>query len=415
MEYSFLNYITERGFYNQCTNDIGLEKLLTKKTIAYAGFDCTADSLHIGSLVQIMLLRIFQNFGHQPIILLGGGTSLIGDPSGKEETRKILDQDKIKKNKKNLEKLFKKFLDFENKKNGAIILDNFDWLSKLNYISFLREIGSQFSVNKMLSFESVKQRLRREQNLSFLEFNYVLFQSFDFLQLYLKKNCKIQFGGSDQWGNIVSGIELIKKIQGAEVYGLTSPLITTASGEKMGKTAEGAIWLTEDKLSAYEYWQFWRNVEDQDVYKFLKLFTELPQEEILKFKKVKGTKLNEAKILLANEATKICHGDNKSKNAESTSHKLFTQEKIDLNIPEKHIYNTNINDVNNGLSLKNILIEINFSKSIGESKRLISNGGVRINNEKILDKEKKVFRENFNNENICSISFGKKKHGIIKF
>ncbi len=414
MEETFLDYITKRGFYNQCTNDFGLKKLLKNKTVAYAGFDCTADSLHIGSLVQIMLLRTFQKFGHQPIILLGGGTSLIGDPSGKEETRKILKQEHIKHNKEKLEDIFKKFLDFDNKSNGAIILDNHGWLSKLNYINFLREVGSQFSVNKMLSFESVKQRLKREQNLSFLEFNYVLFQSFDFLKLYSDNNCKIQFGGSDQWGNIISGIDLIKKKKKVEVYGLTSPLITTSSGEKMGKTNDGAIWLSEEKLSAYEYWQFWRNVEDNDVFKFLRLFTEVSESKIKQYERFEGSDINKAKVLLANEVTKICHGEKKSKEAEITSKKIFSK-KIDLNIPTKHIYLTNLKEIEKGLLLKNILIKINFSKSIAESKRLILNGGIKINNVKILDKEKIILKENFNNQNVCTISLGKKKYGILKF
>ena len=414
MDNSFLNYITERGFYNQCTDIEGLGNLLQNNSVAYAGFDCTADSLHIGSLVQIMLMRIFQEFGHKPIILLGGGTSLIGDPSGKEETRKILNQEIINENKNKLHVLFKKFLKFDKSSNSAIIVDNFDWLSNLNYISFIREIGSQFSVNKMLSFESVKQRLNRQQNLSFLEFNYVLLQSFDFLELSKNYNCRVQFGGSDQWGNIISGIELIKKNSGKDSYGLTSPLIMTSSGQKMGKTNDGAIWLTEEKLSPYEYWQYWRNVDDGDVLKFLNLFTDLPINEIKRFESIEGSELNDAKILLANETTKICHGLAKSKEVEASSKKLFSKSQIDLGIPDKHIVELNNDTLKEGISLKEVLIKIQFSNSIGESKRIISNGGIKINNQKVVDKETKILKKDFKN-GICSISFGKKKHGIIKF
>ena len=414
MQNSFLNYINERGFFNQCTNLKGLEKALEKKSIGYIGFDCTADSLHIGSLVPIMLLRAFQKFGHQPIVLLGGGTTLIGDPSGKDETREILTIEKIKQNKEKLKSLFKKFLSFSNtKKNKAILLDNLDWVKKLNYVDFLREIGSQFSINKMLALESVKQRLNREQNLSFLEFNYSIIQSFDFLELYKKNQCNIQFGGSDQWGNIISGIELVKKKIKQEVFGLTSPLITTSNGIKMGKTNAGAVWLTSEKLSPYEYWQYWRNIDDKDVIKFLLLFTELDLSVIEKYKTSSGSELNSAKILLANEATKICHGEESAKQAEKSANTIFAKNEIDLNIPEKNKLEVSNKEIQSAMSLKQLLVSINLSSSIAESKRLIKNGGVKINNNKVLDKEYIIQHSDFC-DNLMFISVGKKRNGIIK-
>ena len=414
MQNSFLNYINERGFFNQCTNLKGLEKVLEKKSIGYIGFDCTADSLHIGSLVPIMLLRAFQKFGHQPIVLLGGGTTLIGDPSGKDETREILTIEKIKENKEKLKYLFMKFLSFSNtKKNKAILLDNLDWVKKLNYVDFLREIGSQFSINRMLTLESVKQRLNREQNLSFLEFNYSIIQSFDFLELYKKNQCNIQFGGSDQWGNIISGIELVKKKIKQEVFGLTSPLITTSNGIKMGKTNAGAVWLTSEKLSPYEYWQYWRNIDDKDVTKFLLLFTELDVSVIEKYKTSSGSELNNAKILLANEATKICHGEESAKQAEKSANTIFAKNEIDLNIPEKNKLEISRKGIQSDVSLKQLLVSINLSSSIAESKRLIKNGGVKINNNKVLDKEYIIQHSDFC-DNLMFISVGKKRNGIIK-
>ena len=409
MQNSFLNYINERGFFNQCTNLKGLEKALEKKSIGYIGFDCTADSLHIGSLVPIMLLRAFQKFGHQPIVLLGGGTTLIGDPSGKDETREILTIEKIEQNKEKLKSLFMKFLSFSNtKKNKAILLDNLDWVKKLNYVDFLRDIGSQFSINRMLTLESVKQRLNREQNLSFLEFNYSIIQSFDFLELYKNNHCNIQFGGSDQWGNIISGIELVKKKIRKEVFGLTSPLITTSDGIKMGKTNAGAIWLTSEKLSPYEYWQYWRNIDDKDVTKFLLLFTELDVSVIEKYKTSSGSELNNAKILLANEATKICHGVESAKQAEKSANTIFAKNEIDLNIPEKNKLEVSNKEIQSAMSLKQLLVSINLSSSIAESKRLIINGGVKINNNKVLDKEYIIQHSDFSN-NLMFISVGKKK------
>ncbi len=413
MKNLFINHIKQRGFYNQCTNHDKLKEILKSNTVAYAGFDCTADSLHIGSLVPIMILRAFQQFGHKPIILLGGGTTLIGDPSGKEETRRILDTDTIKSNKNKLKKLFSQFLDFNNSENGAVLVDNLDWIKNLNYVSFIRDIGSQFSINRMLSFESVKQRLKRQQNLSFLEFNYSILQAFDFLELNKSYNCELQFGGSDQWGNIVSGIELVKKKIGKELFGLTSPLIMTSAGNKMGKTNAGAIWLTSEKLSSYEYWQYWRNVSDSDTIRFLKLFTELSLDEINKYENLEGSELNSAKILLANEATKICHGIKASTQAEKSASNLFKENKLDLNIPDKHKISIDLQKIKDKISLKEILVLTRLTNSMSESKRLILNGGIRINDKKVLDKEYEIKLIDFNDKTSFKISIGKKRHAIV--
>ena len=412
MNKNFLNYIKSRGYFNQCTDLEGLDlKFMEKKITAYAGFDCTADSLHVGSLVQIMMLRILQKFGCKIIILLGGGTTLIGDPSGKDETRQIMNYDKILFNKKKLEMIFKQFISIGDGKNDAKILDNFEWLSTLNYIDFLREFGSQFSVNRMLSFDSVKVRLQRQQNLSFLEFNYVLLQSFDFYMLNKKYNCNLQIGGSDQWGNIVSGIDLIKRFNSSKsVYGLTSPLITTSSGEKMGKTAKGAIWLTEEKLSSYDYWQFWRNTEDKDVINFIKLFTEVENTEISKLEKLRGNELNEAKIILANEATNICHGKEKSQKAELNSKNYFNNS-LHNDISDNHKITI---DLKKRKSLREILVELSLSKSMSESKRLIESGGVKINNKKVVDKNHILENCDFDDKKILQVSVGKKRHGFIQ-
>ena len=409
----FINYIKERGYFNQCTDENGLKKLNKNELIAYTGFDCTADSLHIGSLVQIMMLRSLQKFGLKPIILLGGGTTLIGDPSGKDRTRKILTKETIDANKARFKKIFEKFLIFNSSPSSAIIVDNYEWLSKLNYINFLRDIGSQFSVNRMLGFDSIKLRLEREQNLSFLEFNYVIFQAYDFLQLNKTFNCNLQLGGSDQWGNIISGIDLVKKINGnKKIYGLTSPLITNSKGEKMGKTNQGAVWLTEDKLSAFDYWQFWRNTEDKDVIIFLKLFTELENSRIEEFADLKGSDLNEVKILLANEATKICHGEKKAKQAEINSKNIFLRnENLDSSISEKNKF---IFKLNQKINLKELLVKLNLANSSSEAKRLINNGGVKLNEIKISDKNFLLTKSDFKEKKELKISVGKKKHGIIK-
>ena len=416
----FLKYIKSRGYLHQCTNEIGVSQTLKDSSLGYIGFDCTSDSLHAGSLLPLMLLRIFQKFGHTPILLLGGGTTLVGDPSGKDETRKILSEDNIANNKKKLKEVFQKFVSFESS-NGALLIDNYDWLINLKYINFLREIGSKFSVNKMMSLESIKQRLNREQNLSFLEFNYSLLQAYDFLELKRKKNCKIQFGGSDQWGNIVSGIDLIRKITNEEVFGITTPLITTSSGKKMGKTEDGAIWLSEDKLDVTSFWQFWRNTSDNDVIKFLYLFTELENKEIKKLETLKGEELNNAKILLANEVTKLCHNEEKSNKAENEAKSILTSNKFNFetlkNTENKIVLN--LDQIYLGITIKQILIDLKLCNSNGEAKRLIDQKAVKINKEIIKDKDliidkKKFIKESNNKNQYLVIYVGKKKFGVVE-
>ena len=420
MKNDFLKYIKSRGYLHQCTNDKVLEEKLCQIKVGYIGFDCTSDCLHAGSLLPLMLLRNFQQFGHTPIILLGGGTTLVGDPSGKDETRKILSEVDINNNKKKLQKIFEKFLSFTSS-NKAIIVDNYEWLKNLNYISFLREFGSKFSVNKMLSLESIKQRLGREQNLSFLEFNYSLLQAYDFLELHNRFNCEIQFGGSDQWGNIVSGIDLVRKVSQKEVFGVTTPLITTSNGKKMGKTEDGAIWLSEEKLDVNQFWQFWRNTSDKDVINFLYLFTEIENKQIEKFKKLKGSEFNEAKILLANEVSKLCYNVEKSKKAEKEAKAILTTKKFDVQTlkdsTNKITYSKN--QIENGLSLKQSLLELKLCKSNGEAKRLIDQGAVKINKDVVKDKDfvftKKNFLKDSNEDFLYVIIYvGKKKFGILE-
>ena len=418
----FLNFLKKRGFVSQCTNEISLQKTLKQATTGYIGFDCTSDSLHVGSLLPLMILRNFQRFGHKPIVLLGGGTTLIGDPSGKDDTRKILSKKEITKNKKNLKKIFEKFISFKNSKtNSAILVDNYQWLSTLKLIDFLRNIGSKFSVNKMLSLESIKQRLNREQNLSFLEFNYSIFQAFDFLELYRNHNCKVQFGGSDQWGNIVSGIDLIKKLEKTEdIFGLTSPLITTTDGKKMGKSESGAIWLSEEKLNIQNFWQYWRNTSDEDVIKFLYLFTDIETEKIQKFKDYKGSELNNLKIILANEVTKICHGEKKSKEAEYEAKKILVNKELDeetiKNCDKKLVFK---NTKKFKANLKEVLVNLNLCKSNGEAKRLILQGAIKINNEIITEKDATLTSGSFqsdekNKKKFLVVYVGKKNYGIVE-
>ena len=335
MQETFLEEFKKRGYFNQCTDESALSSLSSNNKIkAYIGFDCTAPSLHVGSLMQIMCLRLLQKYGHQPIVLLGGGTTLIGDPSGKDETRKILDKKKIDKNIKSIENIFKIFLKSKNAKTKPIFVNNYSWLNKLHYINFLREIGKHFTVNKMLTFDSVKLRLEREQSLSYMEFNYMMLQAYDFYELNKKYKCILQIGGSDQWGNIVNGTDLIKRKNKTQTYGLTTPLITTSSGVKMGKTEKGAIWLNKKMLPPYDYWQFWRNTDDKDVINFLKLFTDL---DIAKINNLKNQNINELKILLANEATKMLHGTKSAKDSEITAKKTFMDKSIGKDLPTVRI------------------------------------------------------------------------------
>jgi tyrosyl-tRNA synthetase len=410
MKPNFIDEITSRGFFHQCTDLNKLNSLIKTNSIkAYIGFDCTASSLHVGSLLQIMCLRLLQKHGHQPIVLLGGGTTLIGDPSGKDATRKILDEKSIENNIKKIKEIFEKLLDFSNKKTEPIFVNNAEWLKKLNYIEFLRDIGKHFTINKMLSFDSVKLRLEREQSLSYMEFNYMILQAYDFFKLNEKNNCILQIGGSDQWGNIVNGVELIRKLSQKEAFGLTTPLITLSSGAKMGKTESGAIWLDEKLLSPYEYWQFWRNTNDEDVNRFLKYFTEIEIKDLEKT--IKDEKnINNLKILLANEATKILHGEKNSKEAEKTAKETFEGSGIGKNLPEILLEKKQIT---NGMQILDLLVNDKIFKSKGEARRAINEKGIKINDQ-VVDDEKKIISSSDFNDDILKISHGKKRHFLVK-
>ena len=410
MQETFLTEFENRGYFSQCTDRHGLEELMARSKIkAYIGFDCTAPSLHVGSLMQIMCLRLLQKYGHRPIVLLGGGTTLIGDPSGKEETRKILNKKEIDKNVKNIENVFKIFLKSKNPKTKPIFVNNYLWLSKLNYINFLREVGKHFTVNKMLTFESVKLRLEREQSLSYMEFNYMMLQAYDFFELSNRYKCSLQIGGSDQWGNIVNGTDLIRRKEKKQSFGLTTPLITLASGAKMGKTEKGAIWLNKNMLSPYDYWQFWRNTDDKDVVNFLKLFTDLEAEKIDSLKNNKD--INELKILLANEATAMLHGSKASKDSEATAKKTFKDKSAGKNLPTIKIKN---DQITNGINVLDLVLLTKLGNSKGEIRRMIKNNGLKINNKTETD-ENKIFQINdFDQNKSMKVSHGKKQHVIVK-
>ena len=409
MESSFLSEFKQRDYFNQCTSSYELEELMNKKKIrAYIGFDCTASSLHLGSLLQIMCLRMLQKHGHQPIVLLGGGTTRIGDPSGKDETRKILSEKEIENNIKNIQKIFKVFLKTNNPKIKPIFVNNYKWLGKLNYIKFLRDIGKHFTINKMLSFDSVKLRLDREQSLSYMEFNYMILQAYDFLELNKSKNCLMQIGGSDQWGNIVNGVELIKRHSSKQVFGLTTPLITLASGAKMGKTEKGAVWLDEKLLPSYDYWQFWRNTDDRDVLKFIKMFTDIKLDKI---EEIKNKNINDLKILLANEATSMLHGKKAANKAEATAKKTFGKGLVGEDLP---LIKIDREKIIKGINIIDLVIISNLLKSKSEVRRTIKNKGIKINNNPIEDDKFLISSEKFNKENILKLSHGKKNHVIIK-
>ena len=410
MKNKFLAEMQSRGYISQCTDIEKLNEISNKKSISgYIGFDCTASSLHVGSLLQIMILKLMQKHGHRPIVLLGGGTTLIGDPSGKDSTRKILKQMEINKNIKSIKKVFKKVLDFSNNKTRPIFVDNSHWLTKLKYIQFLRDIGSHFTINKMLTFDSVKLRLEREQSLSYMEFNYMILQAYDFYQLFKKENCILQIGGSDQWGNIVNGIDLIRRILKKESFGLTSPLITLASGAKMGKTEKGAVWLNEKLFSVYDYWQFWRNVDDRDVKKFLYFFTEIEYDKINTLCE-KEENINNLKILLANQATSILHGKSAAKKAQKTAKETFEDKSLSLNLPEIKV---NSEEVKKGISLINLLSVNGVMSSKSEARRAILNNGLKINDKLVGDIKRTLKSEDFE-EKILKISYGKKKHFKVK-
>ncbi len=399
----FIREFKDRGFFYQCTDEVEISNLLNKESIkGYIGFDCTAQSLHVGSLLQIMCLRQLQKHGHQPIVLLGGGTTRIGDPSGKDKTRKILDENEIEKNIKSIELVLKKYLNTENKATSPIFVNNYSWLKELNYISFLRDIGKHFTINKMLSFDSVKLRLDREQSLSYMEFNYMILQAYDFLELNKKHNCLLQIGGSDQWGNIVNGVDLIKRYSSKEVFGLTTPLITLASGAKMGKTESGAVWLDKNLLSIYDYWQFWRNTDDRDVIKFLKMFTDLSLEKI---EDIKNENINDLKILLANEATKMLHGEIETKKVEELAKSTFKENSTGEHLPSIKIGSDLI-----GKDIISLIEYTNNELSKSEIRRLIQNNGIKIDNEKIEDGKLLISKKMFENKGFIKLSVGKKKH-----
>ena len=400
----FLKEFKDRGFFYQCTNEDELSKLLDKEKInGYIGFDCTAESLHVGSLLQIMCLRLLQKHGHRPIVLLGGGTTRIGDPSGKDKTRTILSEDEIEKNIKNIEKILKNFLDNKDPKTKPIFVNNHSWLKGLNYISFLRDIGKHFTINKMLSFDSVKTRLEREQSLSYMEFNYMILQAYDFLELSQKENCVLQMGGSDQWGNIVNGVELIKRYSNKQAYGLTTPLITLASGAKMGKTVSGAVWLDKKILSPYNYWQFWRNTDDRDVLKFIKIFTDLSDDKIDVIKK---QDINQQKIILANEATSLLHGKKAASASEETAKKTFSENSLGAELPSLLISKSQLDK---GLNVVDLIFLSKLESSKSEIRRLIKGNGVKINNQSIIDEKLIIRKKIFKNNNI-KLSLGKKRH-----
>ena len=399
----FIREFKDRGYFYQCTDEAELSNVLNKKSIkGYIGFDCTAQSLHVGSLLQIMCLRQLQKHGHQPIVLLGGGTTRIGDPSGKDKTRKILDENEIEKNIKSIELVLKKYLNTDNKKTSPIFVNNYSWLKELNYISFLRDIGKHFTINKMLSFDSVKLRLDREQSLSYMEFNYMILQAYDFLELNKKQNCLLQIGGSDQWGNIVNGVDLIKRYSSKEVFGLTTPLITLASGAKMGKTESGAVWLDKNLLTTYDYWQFWRNTDDRDVTKFLKMFTDLSLEKI---EEIKNENINDLKILLANEATKMLHGEIETKKVEELAKSTFRENSTGEHLPSVKIGSGLI-----GEDIVSLIEHVNSELSKSEIRRLIKNNGIKIDNEKIKDEKLLISKKLFESKGFIKLSVGKKKH-----
>jgi tyrosyl-tRNA synthetase len=400
----FLKEFKDRGFFYQCTGEAELSDLMDSEKIkAYIGFDCTAESLHVGSLLQIMCLRLLQKNGHRPIVLLGGGTTRIGDPSGKDKTRKILSEKEIEKNIKNIQNILKKFLDNDNTDTKPIFVNNYTWLKNLNYISFLRDIGKHFTINKMLTFDSVKTRLEREQSLSYMEFNYMILQAYDFLELNKKENCVLQIGGSDQWGNIVNGVDLIKRYSNKQSYGLTTPLITLATGAKMGKSENGAIWLDEKLLSAYDYWQFWRNTDDRDVIKFLKIFTDIENDKI---EKEKNTDINKLKVLLANKATAMLHGKKSAENSEQAALEAFSGNSLGSNLPSVKIQNIYLDKK---ISIVDLVVLSKLETSKSEIRRLIKGNGIKIN-DRIISNEKLVITSEFFNNNYLKLSVGKKRH-----
>jgi tyrosyl-tRNA synthetase len=404
----FMRTLSERGFLHQATDLAGLDAHLSSGPVTgYIGFDATADSLHVGSLVQIMLLRHLQKTGHRPLVLMGGGTTKIGDPSGRDETRQLLTQQQIGANIAGIRRIFDRFLSFEAGASGAVMADNDDWLAGLQYIPFLRDVGRHFTINRMLTMDSVKLRLDREQPLTFLEFNYMILQSYDFVQLHERYGCTLQMGGSDQWGNIVQGVELGRRVRGAGLYGLTSPLIATASGAKMGKTASGAVWLNAERLPSYGYWQFWRNTEDGDVGRFLRMFTELPIAEIARLERLEGAEINTAKEVLATEATRLCHGDEAARAAAATAASAFAGGAAE-GLPTFALGSAE------PALVIDVTVALGMAASKSDARRLIEQGGVRLNDQPVASVTARVTPADLDSSGIARISVGKKRHGLIR-
>ena len=407
----FLHTLSERGFIHQTSDDQGLDELFRTQTVTgYIGFDPTAASLHVGSLMQIMMLHWMQQTGHRPIALMGGGTGMIGDPSFKDEARKLQTVEGIRQNLEGIRRSFESYVRFGDGPTDALMVDNADWLLGLNYVAFLRDVGRHFSVNRMLSFDSVKLRLDREQSLSFLEFNYMILQAYDFVELYKRTGCRLQMGGSDQWGNIVNGIELGRRMEGAELFALTSPLLTTSSGAKMGKTAAGAIWLNPDMLSPYDFWQYWRNTEDADVGRFLKLYTTLPMGEIAKLSALGGSEINEAKKVLANEVTGMRHGAEAAGEAAETARKTFEEGAVAETLPTVEVPQV---DLDAGAGLLSLIVAAGLAGSNGEARRHVKGGAVRLNDEPVSDERRTIGPADLQ-EGVAKLSVGRKKHVLVR-
>jgi tyrosyl-tRNA synthetase len=408
----FLNVLQSRGYIHQATDLDALEALAARETVlGYIGFDCTARSLHVGSLIGIMMLRHMQKTGHRPVVLLGGGTTRIGDPSGKDESRQLLTPEMIAENKEGIGQVFARFLDIGEGETGALMLDNDEWLRGLNYIDFLRDYGPHFTINRMLTFDSVKLRLEREQPLTFLEFNYMLLQAYDFVEMYRRYGLRLQMGGSDQWGNIVNGVELGRRVEGAELFGLTTALLTAASGAKMGKTAAGAVWLNADMRSPYDYWQFWRNTEDADVGRFLKLFTELPLDEIARLAALEGAEINEAKKILATEATALAHGRAAAEEAAETARRTFAEGEAAEGLPTVEVPEGELAD---GIGVLTALVHAGLAASNSEARRHVKGAAVRVNDQPVTDDKATLTPDQLNADKVIKLSLGKKRHVLIK-
>ncbi|MBI1272653.1 MAG: tyrosine--tRNA ligase [Alphaproteobacteria bacterium] len=409
MKSEFLRVMRERGHLHQVTDEAALDAKANKGVVTgYIGYDATADSLHVGNLASIMMLRRLQQTGHRPIVLMGGGTTKVGDPSGKDETRQLMTDEKIAANIASIKEIFKNYLSFDDGPTGAIMVNNADWLEKLGYISFLREVGPHFTINRMLTFDSVKLRLEREQPLTFLEFNYMIMQAYDFLELHKRNQCTLQMGGSDQWGNIVNGVELGRRKMDAELFGLTTPLITTSSGTKMGKTAAGAVWLRAERLSPYDYWQFWRNTEDADVGRFLRIFTDMPLDEIARLEKLGGAEINDAKKILATEATKLCHGEKAAAEASATAAQAFAGSGKAGGLP------TFAFATGSAPAIVDIAVALGMAASKGEAKRLIEQGGIKLNDNPVTSITATLGNGDLDAEGIARLTFGKKRHALAK-